>query len=218
MKKQLLTLSAALLSLSTTAFSQSGDRNAGLRLPTQKGSLMLGSDVMLGQLSFGMTGSSITFPASYDIGISPRAGYFIADNLMLGGAITGRFNGILSELDYAHYNSKSVGVELFARRYFGAMTERNGTFRKLRFFIEGGGAYNRNWLSLVQSDNQPTIHRSYNQFSVYSGTGVSYFITENIAIEAGLRYTHMVNTSPYLGQENQLKFQVGLKIFSGGKK
>jgi hypothetical protein len=205
MKKRTLLLGAAAL-LSTASFAQA-DTSIGLRLPTQKGSWMLGSNIVLAELAFG--GGSAGAATYYNVAVSPRAGYFVLDNLALGLGFNGQFAG-----QGRYYNSQSYGVVAFARYYFGNAVAKDGHVRKTRYFVEGGGSYNAG-RSAIRNNNDAWERGTFSSSSYYGMAGLNHFLTKNVALEAGLQFTHNDYPERSLGNQNNLGFNLGLKIFMG---
>ena len=162
MKTPKLLLAGALALISAPAFAQA-DSSIGLRLPTQKGSWMLGSNLVVGELAFGSINSDYEMAGVYNVSLNPRAGYFIKDNLMIGGMLNASFNGnSFGEGAYlGKYHSQTVGLGVFARKYFGKATGKDGNIARLRFFVEAGASYNKGWASF----KDPTFPVHHNTFS-----------------------------------------------------
>lgn len=220
MKQPLLSLLAAVAISSSPAFAQeaSTDPAIGLRLPTQKGSAMVGSSLLVGELAFGATSEDHHTAGSYNAGISPKAGYFVMDNLMVGASLNANFQGSNIERSAvgSGYHSQSVGVGVFARKYFGKATDKHGELKKFRPFVEVGAGHNRGWSQMDLGDR--TEHGNFNTTTVNIMPGFNYFFNKNVALEAGLNYSGIVDSKHVIGNSSNLRFSVGLQFFLGGKK
>lgn len=219
MKKLLLTLSVALTVSAGSVIAQSEtakDASIGLKMPTEKGSIMIGTNLMVGDLNFGSVNNYST-TTLYDIDVAPRAGYFVADNFLLGGNVGASFWGAVSNGDlYTHSESVSIGI--FARKYFGRVAEKNGEINRLRFFVEGGVYYNTGWSTYKPTEPEPVMHETFNTLKAYVMPGLNYFVNKNVAIEAGLNYSRVLETDAQFGYSNNIHFNIGLQFFLNGKK
>jgi len=214
MKKTVLLLGAIAL-LSSPAFSQR-DTSIGLRLPTQKGSWMLGSNLVVGELAFGSISSDYEMEGVYNVSLDPRAGYFVKDNLMVGGMLNVNFNGnSFGAKDYFNrHHTQSIGLGVFARKYFGKAAEKDGSMRRTRFFVEAGAGYNKGWASYYIDANTKE-HATFSTGSFHLMPGVNYFFNKNIALEGGIHMSHTGGSSNVIGNANRVGINLGLQIFMG---
>lgn len=215
LKNLVLALTASATLLSTSSFAQT-DSSIGLRLPTQKGGIMLGTNLVFGEMGFGSLNSEHTSGGIYNVSVSPRVGYFIKNNLAIGGTLNANFTGnsFGNQAYNSAYNSQSAGVGVFARQYFGKMTNKDGSLRKTRFFVEGGANVNKTWNNFKISSTE-TLHGTANSATFYVMPGFNHFFTKNIALEGGLNLSHTAASSNVIGNANHLGFNLGLQFFMG---
>ncbi len=159
----------------------------------QEGNLMVG--VNLANIELGLQKNNTHF----GIGISPKIGYFIQDNVVLGGEVRIGFQ--------SSKNSFSIdyGVGAFGRYYLG--DPRTVLLKHSRFFLEGdAGIAGRNY----KVKDLPAT--STNGLGLGIGGGVAYFITPNIGLEALLKYNGIVGFGTSPGSGN-LSLNVGFQIY-----
>src|SRR6188474_3537671 len=102
----------------TMAQQDSSDHQIGLRLPTQKGSFLMGTNLMYGGVEIDRKSTDRAYVSSYDVGLNARAGYFIKNNLMIGAEVSTDFLGHMGQRYQINQQMQSVGGSLFIRRYF----------------------------------------------------------------------------------------------------
>jgi hypothetical protein len=183
MKKTYVTLALlSLLFIGTTAVAQ-----------TQKGNLMVGSDITNLGLNF-QSGST-----QFNFNLDPKLAYFINDNFALGGYLKFGLStntGAGTEIDY--------GVGALARYYFhDKNTEKIEFSKRARFFAEANAG--------IEGVNY-SQGASTNGLGLGIGPGVSYFITPNVALEGLLKYNVVVGFGNSV-TSNQLNFGLGFQIY-----
>ncbi|TWW01289.1 outer membrane beta-barrel protein [Chitinophaga pinensis] len=183
MKKiRLLTLALIALFIGSTAFAQ-----------TQKGNLMVGSDIT--DFGFNFQKESTIFHVT----VNPKLAYFIKDDLALGayvnlGVQTTGGNG--TNVDY--------GVGALARYYFQDKNIRKMEFSKrVRFFGEANAGF---------GGSNPASGASTNGVQLGVGPGLSYFITPNVALDALVKYDVIIGGGNST-TSHQLNFGLGFQIF-----
>ena len=150
----------------------------------EKGNVIIGGH--LANMGFGLGEKS-----SFSLGISPQVGYFVEDNIVLGGKVGLGYQTLESEGNIFDY-----GINAFGRYYLepgekGVKTLLNHG----RFFGEMGvGIAGTNGASLG--------------FNFNIGPGYAYFITPNVALEGLLKY----NGTFGAGSSNGLGFNLGFQI------
>lgn len=174
----------------------------------QKGNLMLGTDLGSGLVSppnSGLFGFNfgLNDGAGYSIGISPKIGYFINDNIMLGGVVDLGFNKS-AEVMGKSAKSTIYGVQALGR-YYVSPGERgiDNLLNHGRFFIEANAGF-----AGVNIKDGPTT----NGFAFGFGPGYSYFVTPNVALEALVKYNGLVgggNTT----YQHALGVNFGVQVF-----
>lgn len=160
---------------------------------TQKGNLMVGSDIT--DFGFNFQKESTTF----NFNVNSKLAYFIQDDLAIGpyvnfGLATG--NGSGSDVSY--------GVGALARYYIHDNKVQKLEFSKrARFFLEGNAGF---------GGENPRTGASTNGVQLGVGPGVSYFITPNVALDALLKYELIVGGGNSTTSHN-LGFGLGFQIF-----
>lgn len=186
MKKILLsTVIAGAALMATTANAQ-----------LQKGNLMVGGD--LANLGLGLQSGN----TSLSFQITPKVGYFIQDNIAIGGQAT------IGLSTSKGFNSINYGIGAFGRYYVS--DPRAVLLKHSRFFAEVDFG--------IVGDNQKTTVAgvstsvSTNGLGVGLGPGVSYFITPNIGLEALLKYNLGVGFGNSV-TTNKFSINVGFQIY-----
>lgn len=196
MKKLLL-----LTSIITLAFV--GVSNA----QTEKGTLMLGTDLgsgLVNSTSQGLFGFNfgLNEGAGFNVGISPKMGYFVSDNFMLGAVVDLGF--AKSAKAAGSVKTTTYGVQGLTRYYFSQGERGVDNFvRRGAFFVEANAG-----IAGVNVKGGDTT----NGFAFGVGPGYSYFVTPNVALETTLKYNGLVgggNTT----YQNALGLNFGIQVF-----
>lgn len=159
----------------------------------QEGNLMVG--VNLANIDLDLQKNNTRF----GLGITPKIGYFIQDNLALGGELGLGFESAKNTFAI-NYN-----ISAFGRYYIG--DPRAVILNHSRFFLEANaGIAGRNY----KVKDVPSA--STNGLGLGIGAGVAYFITPNIGLETLLKYNQIVGfgTSPTTGG---LSLNIGFQIY-----
>lgn len=164
----------------------------------QKGNLLVGAT--LGDINLGLQSGN----TSFSIAISPKVGFFIQDNVALGGEVKLGFatDDASTDINY--------GIGAFGRYYFG---QKDMVLMKhARFFGEASAGING-------QNVDPKNAGSYNTngLGLGFGPGMAYFITPNIGLEALLKYDLTVgfgNSTTY----SNFGIKVGFQIYLPSKK
>lgn len=174
----------------------------------QEGNIMLGTDLGSGLASTTSNGLfSMNFGlndgAGWEIGISPKAGYFLSDNLVLGAIVNLGF----SKSPTSGNQSTEIfvyGVQAFSRFY---VTPAEANLEELvstgRFFLETNAG-----LAGINVTGGSTT----NGFAFGFGPGYSWFLNETIALEASAKYNGLVgggNTD----YQHSIGVNLGIQIF-----
>jgi hypothetical protein len=183
MKKfQKLSIALMALFISTTVIAQ-----------TQKGNLMVGSDIT----DFGFTFQKAS--TRFNFNLNPRLAYFIKDDLAIGPYINfglSTSNGAGSDVNY--------GIGALARYYIHDKNVKKLEFSKrARFFLEANAGF---------GGQNPANGASTNGVQLGVGPGLSYFITPNVALDALLKYDLIVGGGNSTTSQN-LGFGLGFQIF-----
>lgn len=174
----------------------------------QKGNLMLGSDLGSGLVTTPNSGLfgfnfGLNDGAGYSIGISPKIGYFIDDNVMVGGVVNLGFNKS-AEINGVAAKSTIYGIQALGR-YYLSPGERgvDNLLKHGRFFAEANAGF-----AGINIKDGPTT----NGFAFGFGPGYSYFVTPNVALEGLVKYNGLVgggNTS----YQHALGVNFGVQVF-----
>jgi hypothetical protein len=182
--KKFSTLTTAMVALfiSTAAVAQ-----------TQKGNLMVGSDIT----DFGFTFQKAS--TRFNFNLNPKLAYFIQDDLAIGAYVNfglSTSNGAGSDVNY--------GVGALARYYLHDKNVKKLEFSKrARFFLEANAGF---------GGQNPASGASTNGVQLGIGPGLSYFITPNVALDALLKYDLIVGGGNSTTSQN-LGFSLGFQIF-----
>lgn len=149
----------------------------------QKGSTLVGGGI--GNLDVGFGSGS-----QFSINLTPRVGYFIQDNVAVGGKVDLGYTGQKGGND-----TYSYGINAFGRYYFGEK-EFDTLLKQGRWFLEAGAGI----AGLKGADIG---------FNVNFGPGYSYFLSENVAVEGLLLYNGTFGS----GSSNGLSLNVGFQIY-----
>lgn len=197
MKKNLFLLVLFILGMAVSSHAQLREGNfvlgtdlgSGLAAPTNSG--------LLG-FNFGLNDG-----AGYDLGISPKAGFMLTDNFLLGGIVNLGFSNS-AESNGESTKTTVYGVQAFTRMYIRPEEARLDELVSTgRFFLETNAG-----IAGVNVTDGPTT----NGFAFGFGPGYSYFLNSNVAIEAGVKYNGLVgggNTD----YQNSLGLNLGILIF-----
>ena len=160
----------------------------------QQGNIMIGSDLANLNLTLGGGGY-------FTAAISPKVGFFISDNVVIGGQLdfsiaTGAGAG----------TSTSYGVGAFGRYYVN--DPKTIVLKHGRLFFEGNVGLQG--VSLSGGSNTTGL-------GIGVGPGYAYFITPNIGLETLLKYNGIVGFGSQAYRSN-LNLGVGFQIYLPGKK
>jgi hypothetical protein len=164
----------------------------------QKDNLMVGANIA--NLDLGLQkGASVNF------NLRPRLGYFIQDNVAIGGLLN-------LGVDYAKGRGTvvSYGIGAFGRYYLGG--KQYEILKHTRFFGEANlGIGGKN----TKISGSPAVTTNGLDFGV--GPGIAYFLTPNVGLEALAKY----NLTAGFGSAatvNRLTFEFGFQIYLPTKK
>ncbi len=196
MMKKLILLSGILLGGISLATAQEVEittpqmsEDVGTK-PIQKGNWMIGGSV--GSAGYSFEGET------FNINVSPRAGYFISDGIAIGAEIGG---GLQTVKDGD--NVWSYGVSPFIRYYFPEGASSTG-----RFFGQGS----------VGISGASAGSDSDTSFAFGINGGYAHFITDNVALEGMIGYNYSKSDLATVGKQSGLGFSVGFQIYIPGKK
>ncbi|GAB3779254.1 hypothetical protein GCM10028818_29520 [Spirosoma horti] len=185
-----------------------------VKAQTEKGRWMVGAQV--GNFQYSTQNGYNSFSGS----LSPSAGYFVANNLLIGTGVplsltTNNYSGPGGDV---RNRSTGIGLSPYVRYYVGS--------NKLKPYVGVSYAYSS---TRQRTDMGYQTLKSNGFTSTVSPTvGVAYFINRSVAINVGLNYiwTRFDNGSPgYDGSGNPienitstskyLSLSIGFQIFLG---
>ena len=190
MKNLLLTLALSLgcLSYSSAQVKTVPQHSADVGIaPIQQGNWMVGGSI--GSLGYSFEAES------FNIQVSPRAGYFVSDGVAVGAQANLGFTSVNNGK-----NEWGYGIAPFVRYYFPGGASATG-----RFFGQGdvgiAGSYAGDDVSL----------------NVGLNAGYAHFITQTVALEAMLGYNYSkANISSSSDKASGLGISVGFQIYLPG--
>ena len=194
----------ALLLTVAMVFGAVGISNAQL----SKGDFMLGADTGSGLVSSSNNGLfglnfGLNDGAGYNVGLSPKVGYFIADNFLIGVSTNLGFTKS-PEVNGVSAKSTVYGIQALSRYYlFPGEVGVENLLKRGRFFVEANGG-----ISGVNIKDGP----STNGFALGFGPGYSYFITDNVALETTLKYNGLAGGGD-TSYQNSIGLNIGIQIF-----
>ena len=151
---------------------------------TEMGSWLVGGNINLN-----------TAKNNTNIGISPMAGYFFADNFAAGAMFDLNYtNGVNS-------SSTNFGFGPFARYYFGTSNTRP--------LLHGS------WNYLSNKSKVGTVSSTTNGSQFFLGGGLAGFINRNVALEALAGYNHIKYRHAGDGSGGFL-LRVGFQVYLSG--
>lgn len=157
----------------------------------QQGNWMVGGDLVSSK--FGLnTGSG------YDISIQPKAAYFVQNNLAIGGQVTLGVSGVKDGPTVFTYNLGPMA------RYYFSGDQVDSLLKHGRFFVEANAGIGGTSISKGGD--------SANGLNLGVGPGYAYFITENIGLEALLKYNGDFGFGNR-GNVSNLTFNLGFQIY-----
>ncbi|GGH15242.1 MULTISPECIES: hypothetical protein [Pedobacter] len=160
----------------------------------QKGNIMVGGN--LTNINLGLDN-----PKVFSVDITPKAGWFIQDNLAVGGYVN-------FGLETAKNSSTttSYGVGALGRYYTGKDVE---VLKHGRFFAEATAG--------IGGVNVSNGGGNTNGLNLSIGPGFAYFITPNIGLETLLKYNGLVGFGSATTQNN-LNLSFGFQIYLPGQR
>ena len=165
---------------------------------TQRGNVMWGASVSNIGVDF-QEGNT-----AFDLAITPKIGYFIQDDLAVGPEV------MLGLNTSDGFTAFTYGVGGFGR-YFLTSSPETEVVRGSRWFLEGNvGLTGTN----IKVEGQPSTNT--NGLGIGFGPGLSYFVTDRIALEGLLKY----NLGVGFGNStttNRINLGIGFQIYIPGR-
>jgi hypothetical protein len=173
----------------------------------EKGNILLGTDLGSGIAG---TGSGSLFGVNFNlnkgsgwnIGISPKMGYFVKDHWMVGGVVNLGYNKSATVADGSASKTTVYGIQALTR-YYAKNNQVNNLLNHGRFFAEANVG-----LAGVNVSGGNTT----NGFVFGFGPGYSYFITQNVALEGLLKYNGLAGGGN-TGYQSSLGLNFGMQVF-----
>ncbi len=160
----------------------------------QKGNVMIGGN--LANINLGLDAPNVL---SFDI--TPKAAWFIEDNIALGGYVNFGLETAKNSGTTTNY-----GVGALGRYYSGKSVE---VLKHGRFFAEATAG--------IGGVNVSKGGGNTNGLNLSVGPGFAYFVTPNIGLETLFKYNGLVGFGSATTQNN-LNLSFGLQIYLPGKK
>ncbi|MDN3595221.1 hypothetical protein [Zunongwangia endophytica] len=173
----------------------------------QEGNFMVGSDFGSGLINTGNSSIlglnfGLNDGAGYNLGLSPKLGYFVRDNFMLGAVANIGFSK--SAESSGATETTVYGFQALSRYYLSPGEKGiDNLLSHGRFFVEANAG-----IAGVNVAGGNTT----NGFAFGVGPGYSYFLTDNVALETNLKYNGLVgggNTT----YQNSLGLNFGIQVF-----
>lgn len=159
----------------------------------QKGNYMVGGE--LAAAGFGLNEG-----AGYNFQITPQAAFFVQDNWAVGPYVRLGFSGAKSAP-----TTFSYGVGALSRYYFSPGEQGVDSLLKHgRFFLEGNAGIGGTTISDGGA--------SANGLDLGFGPGYTYFVTENIGLDASVKINGNLGFGNR-GTTSDIGFRLGLNIF-----
>ncbi|QKZ14515.1 outer membrane beta-barrel protein [Spirosoma sp. KUDC1026] len=184
---------------------------------TEQGRWQVGAQV--GNFSYQSQNGTKNFSGS----ISPSAGYFVIDNLLVGTGVPLSYSAFrfpTAIAPFAKSISTGYGLSPFARYYVGKT--------QLKPYAELAYSYSRSINKQTQEDVTGQLSERTSLASSTNLTptvGVAYFFTNNVALNAGLSYNIQAskteacdvnnNLVSFTSNWKSLSLGIGLQIFFG---
>ncbi|HEX5025239.1 MAG TPA: hypothetical protein VFV68_08195 [Agriterribacter sp.] len=184
MKKITLPLALVCLLLTSAAYAQ-----------IQKGNVLVGAD--LANFKIGLEND-----AGFSLDLSPKAGWFIKDNLAIGGYVQFGIN----KLNKSSPTETTYGIGPLVRYYVNK--EEVNLLKHGRLFGEANAG--------IEGRNISDGGGSTNGLGIGFGPGYAYFITENIGLETLFKWNPLVGFGDD-GFQSNFSLHFGLQIYLPGK-
>lgn len=175
----------------------------------ERGDIMLGTDLgsgLVNSATDGLLGINVGLNdgAGFNMGISPKIGYFLNENFLVGAAINLGFSKSPEDDEGEAVETFGYGLQGLTRFYITpGDVGANGLPPRSRFFVEN----NLGMSGLAINDGPSTIG-----FAFGFGPGIAYFVTENVALEATMKYNGLLGkrTEDY---QNSIGLNIGVQVF-----
>lgn len=122
----------------------------------------------------------------FSTNLTPSAGYFVANNLLVGSGVPLGWSTTKSGSFY-EATSSSIGVSPFVRYYVGASS--------LKPYAGVSYTYSQTNTQTQSPGNSNEVNVKYMYSSLAPTVGLAYFVNRNVALNAGLSYNFFNSTS-----------------------
>jgi opacity protein-like surface antigen len=166
---------------------------------TEKGSTLIGGT---GTVHIDTEGTEED--KGYFLILSPRVGFFVANNFAIGTALPGTVAG---NRDYA---STTIGLTPFLRGYVGSSATR--------FLLEVRGGYT---YSILKYEGDLGDFKESQGFTSYGvGAGFAHFINEHVGLEFLLSYDQTNREAPVIEYTHLsgINLNIGLQVYLPSRK
>jgi hypothetical protein len=165
---------------------------------TERGNVMWGASVSNIGVDF-QSGNT-----AFSLEVTPKIGYFIQDDLAVGPEV------LLGLNTSEGFTSFTYGVGGFGRYFLGASPDTE-VLRGSRWFLEANAGLTG---SNVKVEGLPSTHT--NGLGIGFGPGLSYFVTNRIALEGLLKYNLGVGFGNAT-TTNRINLGIGFQIYLPGR-
>lgn len=165
---------------------------------TQKGNVLIGADLSNIGINFQKGNTQFSF------NLNPKVGWFVENNLLVGAQVT---FGITT---FTGSTTTNYAVGAFGRKYLGDASTDLG--RTSKWFLEANAG-----ISGLNTSGSGVAHSSTNGLNIGFGPGYSYFINQNIALEALAKYNLTVGFGNST-TNNNIGIGLGFQIYLPGKR
>lgn len=165
---------------------------------TEQGSTLFGAQ---------LTNIGLTFldgDTPFDLGITPKVGFFVADNIVIGGEVN---LGLRTSQDNTNF-AYTVGP--FGRYYFNNEEIDVTVSQRSLFFAEANAGFQG---TNVKSGGVST---NSNGLGLGAGLGLAYFISPTVGLETSLKYNFGIGFGNATFQ-NRLGLNLGFNIYLPSK-
>ncbi len=157
-----------------------------------------GNIIIEGNIGFGSTNDKNTETKTNSFNFSPKAGYFISDDLAIG-----------IKLDYRSDKEEMAGNETDKNSEFGI-----GAFGRYYFLDLGARFKTYAELGLEFNSGKTGVGEfKYSGVGVGAGVGINYFVTENFAINFALTDILSYQSNKYKDGEAVTEFNGNINVF-----
>lgn len=160
----------------------------------QKGNVLIGGD--LAGFDLGLNDGT-----SFNMNLTPKVAWFIRDNTALGGYVDLGLSTAKNAGTTVNYGVGALG------RYYFPSSDVN-VARSIRFLVEANAG--------IQGVNTAG-GSSTNGLGLGIGPGLTYFVTQNVALESLLKYNGIIGFGSS-ATSSRLQLNLGFQIYLPGNK